>query len=211
VLPDAIFADSFEAGGLSAWTSSAIDGGSLSASTAAALVGTWGMRAQIDDNNVIAVADDTPNAEPRYRARFYFDPNSIVMAKNDAHTLFYGYSGASTVVLRLEMRYSNGRYQLRAGAANDSAIWTDSGWITITDASHPVELDWSAATAAGLNNGGLTLWIDGAQQASLSGIDNDTLRIDRVQLGAVAGIDNGTRGTTYFDAFVSRRQTYIGP
>ncbi len=41
--------------------------------------------------------------------------------------------------------------------------------------------------------------------------DNDTRRIDRVRLGAVAGIDTGTRGTYYFDAFESRRQTAIGP
>jgi hypothetical protein len=30
-------------------------------------------------------------------------------------------------------------------------------------------------------------------------------------LGAVAGIDSGTRGTIFFDAFESRRQSYIGP
>ena len=29
-------------------------------------------------------------------------------------------------------------------------------------------------------------------------------------MGAVAGIDTGTRGTEYFDAFVSRRSSYIG-
>jgi hypothetical protein len=29
-------------------------------------------------------------------------------------------------------------------------------------------------------------------------------------LGAISGLDSGTRGTYYFDAFESRRQTYIG-
>ena len=53
--------------------------------------------------------------------------------------------------------------------------------------------------------------IDGIQQANLTGIDNDTLRIDRARLGALAGMDVGTSGTYYFDAFESRRQTYIGP
>ena len=42
-------------------------------------------------------------------------------------------------------------------------------------------------TAAGANNGWLTLWIDGAQ------------------LGGLSGIDAGTSGTAYFDAFGSRR------
>ena len=65
--------------------------------------------------------------------------------------------------------------------------------------------------AVGANDGGLTLWIDGTQKANLTGADNDTRRIDRVRLGAASGIDTGTRGTYYFDAFESRRQTYIGP
>jgi hypothetical protein len=42
-------------------------------------------------------------------------------------------------------------------------------------------------------------------------VDNDTRRIDQARLGAVSGIDTGTRGTYYFDAFESRRQTFIGP
>ena len=64
---------------------------------------------------------------------------------------------------------------------------------------------WAASAA------GATLWIDGVQSGSLSGVDNDTRRIDHVALGAVSGIDAGTLGTYYLDAFESRRQTYIGP
>jgi hypothetical protein len=94
---------------------------------------------------------------------------------------------------------------------NDKSGWSNSTWLTISDAPHSIELDWRAATAAGANNGGLTLWIEGVQQASLTGIDNDTRRIDRVRLGPVSGLDSGTRGTYYLDAFESRKQTYIGP
>jgi hypothetical protein len=35
--------------------------------------------------------------------------------------------------------------------------------------------------------------------------------MDHARLGALTGIDTGTRGTYYFDAFESRRFTYIGP
>jgi len=62
------------------------------------------MPALLDDNNAIYVQDDTPNAKSRYRARFYFDPNSIPMASGNTYYVFYGYSGASTVVLRTEFR-----------------------------------------------------------------------------------------------------------
>ncbi len=208
---DLIFADGFEAGSLSAWSSSTTDGGDLSVTTAAALVGSKGLQAVLDDNNAIFVTDQTPSAEPRYRARFSFDPNSISMGSNNAHYLLYGYTGASTLVLRVELRYSGGAYQLRAELRNDGNGWTSTNWFTISDAAHAIELDWRASTGPGANNGGLTFWIDGAQQADVTAIDNDTRRLDQVQWGAVAGIDSGTRGTYYFDAFESRRSTYIGP
>jgi len=208
---DPIFADGFESGDLSAWSASITDGGDLSVSAAAALVGSNGLQAVIDDNIAIYVTDDTPIAEPRYHVRFYFDPNTIPMVSGESHFIFYGYSGTSTIVLRVPFRFSNGNYQLRGALRNDSTTWTNTSWFTISDAPHFVELDWQAATAAGANDGGLTLWIDGVQRANLSGIDNDTRRIDRARLGPVGGIDAGTRGTYYFDAFESRRQTYIGP
>ena len=210
-LSDLIFADGFESGSLSAWTSNTNDGGDLSASAAAALVGTTGLHAVIDDTKTIYLTDDTPNAEPRYRARFYFDPNSITVPSGTAHLIFRGFAGSSTQVLRMEFRYSSGNYQIRAALTNDGSSWTNTSWFMISDAPHSIEFDWQAATGAGTNNGGLTLWIDNIQQASLSGIDNDTRRIDRIRLGAVAGLDAGTSGTYFFDAFESRRQSYIGP
>jgi hypothetical protein len=99
-----IFADSFESGDLSAWTSSNTNSGHLSVSTAAAQIGSQGMQAAISNNIGMYVTDDSPNAEPRYRARFYFDPNSLTMAGTDAHFLFKGYAGTSTDLLRVELR-----------------------------------------------------------------------------------------------------------
>ncbi len=129
----------------------------------------------------------------------------------DNHYIFYGYSGTSKIILRLQFRYYNAKYQIKAGLLSDGSTWTSSSWLAITDAPHAIEFDWRAATGVGANNGGLTLWIDGAQRANLTGIDNDTLRFDQLRLGAVVGVDTGTRGTYYFDAFDSRRQSYIGP
>jgi hypothetical protein len=79
------------------------------------------------------------------------------------------------------------------------------------DCSITIELDWRAATASGANDGGLTLWIDGTQQADLTSIDNDTWRVDRARIGALSSLDAGTSRTYYFDAFESRRSSYIGP
>ncbi|MCC6616428.1 MAG: hypothetical protein IT320_23340 [Anaerolineae bacterium] len=209
---DVIFANGFESGNFTGWTSSTTGGTDLSVTAAAALKGSFGMSALINDNTAIYVTDDLPTAETRYRARFYFDPNSIVMANNDAHQIFMGYTtGNTTAVLRIEFRYSSGNYQIRAGVLNDASTFTNTSYFTISDAPHYIELDWKASTAAGANNGGVTLWIDGTQQAAITTLDNDTRRIERARLGAVEGIDTGTRGTYYFDSFESRRTTYIGP
>ncbi|MEO7840357.1 MAG: CARDB domain-containing protein, partial [Anaerolineales bacterium] len=208
---DLIFADGFESGNLSAWTSSATNGGDLSVSASAALNGNQGLQALINDNNTISVTDDSPNAEPRYRVRFYFDPNSIPMASGDAHFIFKAFMGTSTEVIRLEFRQSAGVYQIRQGAFQNDSSWMYNNWITISDAPHSIELDWRAASASGAGDGYLTLWIDGGGQGMLAVVDNSGKLIDSARLGALTGIDNGTRGTYYFDAFESRRQTYVGP
>jgi hypothetical protein len=210
-LSDLIFADSFESGNFSAWTANINDAGDLSVIASAALVGTQGMQAIIDDTNTIYVTDDNPNLETRYRARFYFDPNSITMTSGDAHFIFKGFMGTGTDVLQVELRNSAGVYQIRGKVLNDASAFVLTNWFNLSDAPHAIEVDWQAATGAGANNGGLTLWIDGVQQADLTGVDNDTWRIDRARLGALAGMDVGTSGTYYFDAFESRRQSYIGP
>ncbi|MGE5378576.1 MAG: hypothetical protein ACM3XO_26250 [Bacteroidota bacterium] len=208
---DLIFADSFEAGDFSAWTANVTDSGNLSVSSAAALKGSRGMQALLDDNNVMYVRDDSPSAEPRYRVRFYFDPNSISMVSGDSQYIFNGFAGTSTAVIRGAFRYYSGAYQVNFGLLNDSGTWQDIPWQAISDAPHVLEIDWIGATGAGANNGGLTFWIDGTQKGLLTGVDNDTRRIDSMRLGAVYGVDSGTRGTYYFDAFESRRQSYIGP
>ncbi|HLE53407.1 MAG TPA: hypothetical protein VI755_15180 [Anaerolineales bacterium] len=202
-----IFADGFESGNFSAWSAKVTDLGDLAVTSAAHLVGTKGMRALIDDNNMLYVQDNTPNNEAIYDIHFHFDPNSIGMANMDIHTILNGQDSQSTFVaaLRVELRYSVGSYQIRAGARNDNLTWTNTSFFNISDAPHQIEVEWDGGSAPGQNDGKLKLKIDSVLRGNRTGIDNDTFRIDRVRLGAVAGIDNGTRGTYYFDQFESYR------
>jgi RHS repeat-associated protein len=67
-----------------------------------------------------------------------------------------------------------------------------------------------------------TVWIDqpgclqpgdlygGGQVTCLSSVDNDTHRIGSATLGVTGVLSAGTSGTLFFDAFESRRSTYIG-
>jgi hypothetical protein len=184
----------------------------LSVSPSAALVGSNGLQAVIAGTTAMYVQDDSPNAELRYHARFYFDPNSLVTANGDYQYIFQGYANsANTNVLRVEFKNILGVYQMRARIQNDSAAWQSTPYIPITDEPHAFEVEWAAASVAGANDGYLTFWIDGIQQGSLVGIDNDSYRMERVRLGLVYISATGTSGTYFFDGFESRRQTYIGP
>lgn len=204
-----IFKDGFESGNLLTWSASATDAGDLFVSSIAALVEQSGLAAFIDDKRAIYVSDASPEAESRYRVRFYLDPHSLQMSSGPL-VIFYGYTGSSTQVLRVELGYSEGSFQARAGLRSDNTTWTYTPWTSISDASHFLELDWHAATGVGANDGELSFWIDGIQTGIVTGIDNDRRRIDLVNLGVLAGVDSTTRGTLYFDAFESRQDSYIG-
>ena len=207
---DLIFSDNFEAGNTSSWTGNSNDNGDLAVNAASALVGVNGLQAIVDDANSIYVADDRPSIEPRLRARFHFNPNSITMGSGEAFNIFNGFTTTNIAVMRVEFGRSSGPYVIRGSVLNDAGSWVSTTWFTLTDAPHSIEIDWQAATS-GSNNGGITVWIDGTQQLSLNGVDNDTRRIDRVRLGAVTGVDGGTNGTIFLDAYEARRLAYIGP
>jgi RHS repeat-associated protein len=207
---DLLFANGFESGTLTSWTSSVTDGGDLSVTTAAKLAGSYGMQAVLDDTVSIYVRDDTPAAEARYRARFYFDLNGLTMADNDSFYLLQGYGG-STVVMRLQLLRESGQYKVLAQSLTDASAWVYSSKVVVSDDVHYVEVDWQVSTGAGADNGTLTFYLDGALQDTQTGIDNDTWRIDSARLGAVSSVDADTSGVMYFDAFDSRRTSYIGP
>jgi hypothetical protein len=203
---DVIFADGFESGNLSSWSSAATGGGDLSVTAAAARSGAYGLQAAIVDNTAIYVVDDRPAAESRYRARFSFKPNGIAMAANDNFYLLQSRTSGTAAVVRFTLRWTGSQYQLRGAVRTDGGSYTSMPWQQIPGSAwSTIEFEWHAATSAGANNGSLTLWIDGVQRASIAAVDNDTLRVESTRLGAVAGIDTGTRGTMFFDDFDSHR------
>jgi hypothetical protein len=167
------------------------------------------MQVVVDDTVAIYVTDELPNAETHYRARFYLNPNSIAMADGMDFYIFVGYHTSS--VFQVQLGFSAGNYRIRLRQQNDSNATTSTAWFNITNASNVIEIEWWAASAAGANNGGANLWINGNPSGSLTNLDNDTRRIEFVRLGAVSGLNAGSAGTYYLDAFESRRQTYIGP
>jgi len=212
--PDLIFRDDFESASLSAWSSSTTDGGDLSPSAFAAMnSSSVGLQAVVDDTAGIFVQDDSPHAENRYRARFYFDPNGFDPGEAQSHfrtRIFIGFEGSGLRVITLVLKRQTGAYTVEGRVRRDDGTRVDTGFFPITDAPHSLELDWQRSTAPGADNGSFQLWIDGSSVATLSGIDNDGSPIEFVRMGAFS-VKTGAVGTLYWDEFVSRRESYIGP
>ncbi len=202
---DLIFADSFETGNLSSWSSNSIDGGDLSASPSAAIVGSYGLIAVIDDNSPIFVTDNSPNAVTHYRASFFFDPNSISMPESSFFPVFVGYSSNSTMILRIEIRYSNGNFTLRTRVRLDGTSWANTSYLNLNDAPNHIEVEFWSASSPSASDGHLILRVNDSQVTTLDNIDNDTRNLDRVSLGLPAGVVSGTNGAIFLDEFNSWR------
>jgi RHS repeat-associated protein len=214
--PDALFADDFESNNLSAWnpTLTKIDSGDLFTSSASAYQSNYGLQALIDDTVVLKAVDSSPANETQYRARFYFDPNSLAMNNNSTHFILDGYNTFyNAIPFRLELLYESGTYKLRPRVMKDDWGYTNGSKYSISNDWHVIEIDWKQSTSAGANNGYLSLWIDGTLVGTIANVDNDAIHnhLDEIRLGAVAGIDSTTSGSMLFDNFESRRFSYIGP
>jgi len=198
ILMPIIFSDGFESGDLSAW-SVAVTGGDLGVTAGAALQGTYGMRAVIDDTNKMYVQDETPDAEISYQASFYFDPNGMtITGSHNLHALFDG----STSITRLIIRYSGG-YQLKIWVLGSS--WVSGDWFDISDNVHLIEIDWQSASDVTASDGHLSFWIDDVLQETLPGISNGDYVVDAARLGPYCCIDAGTEGVYFFDEYVSEQ------
>jgi len=214
IIPDLIFADGVESAGLGAWSSAATGGGDLSVSPAAALVGTQGLQAVVDDTAGLFVQDDLPEDEGRYRARFWLDPNGFdpgeSAGKRRTRVLLAFQDAPTRRLMAVVLRRISGQYALMGRARRDDNSQANTGFFAISDAPHAVEVAWSQSSTPDASDGTLEMWIDGALVSSLSGLDNHASGIDFVRLGALS-VKTAAGGTLFFDAFDSRRASYVGP
>ncbi len=210
---DHIFSDELDSGDTSAWSMTVVTGtGQLSVKDQNDLSGPWALYTGAGGSgDTVFVRDNTPVAEPRYRARFYLDPGYLSMTAGDQFYLFIVRSAAAAISrVAIEPASTPGSFRLQLRAMDDAGTWLSSGWNNFEDDTS-VEIEWRAATAPGAADGYAKMWIDGGLVAHLSAIDNDAQSVEAALMGMVNGLDPGTFGALVFDAFVSRRTTYIGP
>jgi FG-GAP repeat/FG-GAP-like repeat len=203
-----IFADSFESGGLSAWSSHSARG--LAVLAEAALEGQKGLAVTLPRSGAAVVHDDTPSNEGTYNARFRFDPNgfgTLGIEPNGAGNTTAGrvyrtvlFSGGSPFELVLEVE--DGKLFLVGHAAG-----AGTSRATITDAPHVIEVAWQRATAWDAIDGRFELQIDGAPAGSLLGL-GDGGGVESVELGLALGANRpppSPHRTVFLDSFESWR------
>ena len=208
IVPDLIFADAFESGGLGAWSSASTDGGDLSVTGAAALAGSFGLQGVVDDTAGLFVQDDSPEDEGRYRVRFSVDPNGFdpgeAAGKRRTRVLIAFQDAPTRRLLAVVLRRLNGQYAIGARARQDDNTQVSTPFFNIADVPLFVDVAWTRASTPDANDGRLDLWIDGAHVSTLPGLDNHASGIDFVRLGALSVKATAT-GTLFWDGFESRR------
>jgi hypothetical protein len=209
-----LFADGFESGAMTAWSSAQTAGGDLTVSTAAKMAGTdFGLQLLVNDTASGYVEDDLPNHELRYHARFYFRPNGFDPGEAQAHfrtRIFIAFTNPTRRIAAIVLKRQLGVYSLMGRARLDDNTQANTSFVTITDAPHYVEIDLKVSATPSANDGFFHMWIDGVEAGNLTGLDNSLSPVDFVRMGGLS-LKTGAAGTLYWDEFKSTKSSPIGP
>lgn len=203
-----IFADGFETGDTSAWTTTISSfltrgaGAMLEVTADAALAGNFGLQATVNNGAGFVVTNE-PNGEPVYRASFLFSPNTLTLADDEATVLFVGRQTGVGVQLDMAIIGVSGGFAVVARAIDDSDTWRSVG-APLSPGTHKLEVELVSATTPGFNDGVLRLYVDDSEQDALTDIDNFSNLIDEARLGIPEDRAQGS-GTFYLDDFESFR------
>ena len=211
-----LFNITLENGDLSDFDTTVEDGGNLSVTRAAALLGTtYGMQAFVDDTTAIYAEKTWTLTTEILRFRFYFDPNGITMVEGDNFNIST-VMRLGTARFQIRLMWTSGAYYIDTRLRADNSSWADSADTLLTDEVHLIEYEVTRATGPTAFDGRIKLWLDGIEISTLTGDNYDTWSttadLDEFRVGAAGGIDVGTSGTIYFDEIKGNDDgTLIGP
>jgi hypothetical protein len=138
------------------------------------------------------VEDENPGGIDRIVARFY------VWAGNSSDSVIYeGYGDDNGGTPRFDVEIAGGNIVL-----TDASTGQFVSQPANSNAWNSVEIDWAQAAGTGV----ISLAVNGASATENTALSNVGTQLQSVRLGNI----NGSSGTTYFDAYESRRSTAVG-
>lgn len=165
------------------------------------------------------VRDDSPNNEPRYRAQFTVNADTIAsLSAFEATQVFSAQSAAananSSFLVRLSVSGGANKV-LNIVAANEGASGNvSSTTLPLVAGNNRIEIDLTVG-----GTGSLKVWlnngVEGSPNASIASLNNaNWVGVDRANLGVSAANNlyraNHAGQAFSFDQFDSRRSTFIG-
>jgi hypothetical protein len=128
---------------LSRYNRVVVGGGSLARTSAAALAGTvGGLAVRLGGTQPIyAQANFAPLTSPRYRFRFYLDPNGLAMGSRSIQNVVALHDAKQAQKAWITMRYRNGSYQIRANATTSTMSTEPPGTLSAT--TNTILRSWS--------------------------------------------------------------------
>lgn len=163
------------------------------------------------------VQDDTPSAEPRYRAQFIIDANALTnQGLLSGVTVFTATSTTSGVAVRFTI-FGNGSGGRSIGyfvVDSSQASGINSGSAPLAAGENRIEFDF----AVGNTPNNFRLWVNNGNEASPTAqrsVNSSAFAgVDSAFLGLAAPTPNFVTAhggaAVRFDEFDSRRQTFIG-
>jgi hypothetical protein len=207
-----LFDITHETADLSEYDSTTTDGGDLAVTAGAALIGSYGLAALIDDITSIYGGKGF-TAASTFRIRIYHDPNTPQINANGYYAFLNVYQGSSLAYAIYSEKDGAGALIVGAYAIKDNDSWSTIATFAWTDASHYVELSTKAATAPGANNGYAHFYVDGDLKGSVTNLDNDVRGIvDWIDVGAFDISGRSGTWSAYTDEIKANNDgSVIGP
>jgi hypothetical protein len=177
------------------------------------------------------VTDNSPQNEPRYRFQFMLNADALTLAATDSAAIFS--SIGSTVsharngiiqVFLVPASGGNKRLSFNYSCNNGTTYRcvATTGLVNLAAGANRIEFDVQMSTSSVTPNGSIRYWINApagttepAPSGSISNIDNSAwVGVKVATLGLVSPAPTFSSShhgkAVLFDAFDSRRQTYIG-
>jgi len=200
---DGVVGISNDEGDLDAYELQSTDGGDLSVSGAAAIVGTHGLSCQVDDQNSIYGQRYTTATTyvDEMSGYFYVHPHSITMPNASYITLLrLECSGVPNFLFNVTLPYNSG-YEIQVAYKNDAGTQFLTGAYDISNAATKVGLHIKRATGAVANDGILQLYIDDVLKETVNNWDNYDAwpTATGFRIGAIVVSAAGISGVFYLD------------